>query len=162
MTEEEKRLHRCCFAGHRPEKLKSDALAVRGWMNDQIYDALAAGYRTFITGMAMGVDLWAADQILTKRKLYENVHLIAVAPWPGFSARWSDEWKALYNKVWEQADHRVMLSDHYYAEVFRDRNQWMINHSNMMIVWHNGMTGGTADMITYAKEKGLAVVLKEE
>ena len=30
-TEEEKRLHRCCFTGHRPEKLNASEEEVKGF-----------------------------------------------------------------------------------------------------------------------------------
>ena len=44
-TEQEKRLHRCCFSGHRPEKLDVDPEAVKQWLSAQIDAAIAAGYR---------------------------------------------------------------------------------------------------------------------
>ncbi len=36
MTEEEKRLHRCCFSGHRPEKLDEPEEQVKQWLREQI------------------------------------------------------------------------------------------------------------------------------
>ena len=66
-TEQEKRLHRCCFSGHRPEKLDVDPEAVKQWLSAQIDAAIAAGYRTFISGCGMGVDIWAAQIVLQKK-----------------------------------------------------------------------------------------------
>ena len=34
-TEEEKRLHRCCFTGHRPEKLGATEEEVKAWLELQ-------------------------------------------------------------------------------------------------------------------------------
>ena len=45
-TEEEKRLRRCCFSGHRPEKLDEPEENVRNWLSEQIDQAIAAGYTT--------------------------------------------------------------------------------------------------------------------
>ena len=58
-TEEEKRLHRCCFSGHRPEKLNASTEQVKTWLEEKIDEAIADGYATFISGCAMGVDIWA-------------------------------------------------------------------------------------------------------
>lgn len=68
MSEEEKRLHRCCFTGHRPEKLKEPEEEIKVWLEKQINRAIEDGFTTFISGCAMGVDLWAA-RIVTCRKM---------------------------------------------------------------------------------------------
>lgn len=61
MSEEEKRLHRCCFTGYRPEKISASDDEVRAWLEKQIDRAIGDGYTTFISGCAMGVDIWAAQ-----------------------------------------------------------------------------------------------------
>ena len=57
MTEQEKRQHRCCFAGHRPEAIPLSETAARDWLRVQIQAAIASGFTTFITGMGMGIDI---------------------------------------------------------------------------------------------------------
>lgn len=64
MTELEKRLHRCCFTGHRPEKLNSTEEEIKKALLVEINNAIHDGYITFISGMARGVDIWAAELIL--------------------------------------------------------------------------------------------------
>ena len=61
MTEAEKRKRRLCFTGHRPEKLHSDEATVCAILEGSIDAAIADGFVTFITGMARGVDIWAAE-----------------------------------------------------------------------------------------------------
>ena len=53
MSEEEKRLHRCCFTGHRPEKISATDEEVKAWLEEQIDQAIADGYTTFISGCAI-------------------------------------------------------------------------------------------------------------
>lgn len=152
MTEEEKRFHRCCFTGHRPEKLQQSEEEVKAWLSEQIDRAITDGYTTFITGMAMGVDLWAAKLVLEKKKT-SDIHLIAATPWPGFAARWNDEWKQLYGEVWQAADFRVTISEHYFNGIFQKRNVWMVDHSRRVIAFYNGSAGGTKNTIDYARKK---------
>ena len=55
-TEAKKRLHRCCFTGHRPEKLNCTEKEAVALLTDQIRKAYSLGYTTFISGMAKGID----------------------------------------------------------------------------------------------------------
>ncbi len=57
MTEQEKRQHRCCFTGHRPEKLNMPKKEVIAWLEAEIRKAIDDGFVTFISGMARGVDI---------------------------------------------------------------------------------------------------------
>ena len=56
VTEAEMRLHRCCFTGHRPEKLRRPEKEVRVDLECEIRKAVLDGLNVFITGMARGVD----------------------------------------------------------------------------------------------------------
>lgn len=83
-VETEKRLHRCCFTGHRPEKLSLYENEVKPLLEKAIDNAIADGYVTFITGMAKGTDIWAAEIVLEKKKHNTALHLICAIPHPGF------------------------------------------------------------------------------
>lgn len=54
--ENEKKQHRCCFTGHRPNKLNYSESEIKPLLEKAIDNAIADGYVTFITGMAEGVD----------------------------------------------------------------------------------------------------------
>ena len=54
--ESEMRLHRCCFTGHRPEKLHRSEKAIRADLEREIRKAISDGFAVFITGMARGID----------------------------------------------------------------------------------------------------------
>ncbi len=158
MNEEEKRLHRCCFSGHRPEKLEEPEAEVKQWLAERIEEAIRAGYTTFISGCAMGVDIWAAQIVLERKEREPSLHLIAATPWPGFANRWNDEWREQYSDLLKRADLVVNVSDHFHDCVFQQRNEWMVNHCNRIIAYFNGAPGGTRSTLDYAAERGLEVV----
>ena len=93
MTEQEKRQHRCCFTGHRPEKLNMPETEVIAWLESEIRKAIDDGFVTFISGMAHGVDIWAAEIVLRLRDEGKPIHLICASPFEGFERSWSDDWK---------------------------------------------------------------------
>ena len=157
-AEEEKRLHRCCFSGHRPEKLDLPEEAVKKWLSAQIEDAIAAGYRTFICGMGMGVDIWAGELVLERKALDASIHLICAVPWPGFSNRWSVDWQERYSRLLREADLAVPIAHHFKQDVFWRRSVWMLDHSNRMIAYYSGAPGNTREMVGYAKKQGLEVI----
>ncbi len=155
----EMRLHRCCFTGHRPEKLKESSDEVKAWLEVQIDKAITDGYTTFISGCAMGVDIWAGQIVIQKKRENGRLHLIAALPWPGFSKRWNAEWQDEYNELIKGADLVKTVCNHYHDGVFQQRNEWMVDHSNRVIAYYNGAAGGTKNTIDYAKNKGIEVVV---
>ena len=84
-TEAEKRMHRCCFTGHRPEKLQAPEGVVTAALEKEIRQVIADGFNVFITGMARGVDIWAAEIVLRLRDAGEAADLRL--PVPGLRAR---------------------------------------------------------------------------
>ncbi|MGI6195572.1 MAG: hypothetical protein ACOYIO_00605 [Eubacteriales bacterium] len=59
---------RCCFTGHRPEKLGVSEARAKALLKSAIQQAISDGYVTFISGMARGIDLWAAEIVIEERK----------------------------------------------------------------------------------------------
>jgi uncharacterized phage-like protein YoqJ len=104
MSEQELRSHRCCFTGHRPEKLKRAETEIKKGLEGAILKAIHEGFTTFITGMARGVDIWAGQIVLRLRQDIPDLRLIAALPYPGCDRRWSASWRRQYAEVLEAAD----------------------------------------------------------
>lgn len=103
-TEVEKRMHRCCFTGHRPEKLQAPEGVVTAALEKEIRQAIADGFNVFITGMARGVDIWAAEIVLRLRDAGEAVRLICACPYQGFERGWKQSWQERYQAILSAAD----------------------------------------------------------
>ena len=133
MTEQEKRLHRCCFTGHRPEKLSLPETEVIAWLEKETRQAIADGFTTFISGMARGVDIWAAEIVLKLRDSGAPIHLICACPYPGFDQSWSQEWRGRYRRILRDADLVRIISSGYSRDCFQRRNEWMVDRSARVI-----------------------------
>ena len=155
------RLHRCCFTGHRPEKLNTSEKEVKAALRKQIDQAVHDGFKVFITGMARGVDLWAAQIVLDLRKRNKEIKLICAIPHDGFEARWSPSWQELYRYILAEADLTRVISKGYHTGVYQVRNEWMVNHSTRVIAVFTGQPSGTKNTIDYAYRQGVPVVLIE-
>lgn len=159
MRESELRQHRCCFTGHRPEKLGMPEAKVVEGLKKEIRTAMADGFQTFISGMARGVDLWAAEIVLALRDEGTAIRLICASPYKGFEARWSREWQERYGNVMERADLVRFICPGYSRDCFQRRNEWMVDHSARVIAVYNGGPGGTRNTVEYAERCGVAVVI---
>lgn len=159
MTESEKRKRRCCFTGHRPEKLSVTEEDIKRELKKEIRLAIADGFNVFITGMAPGVDIWAAEIILELREQEDlRLKLIAASPHPGFENRWSMDWQKRYAAIMAKADYIKEVCAHYSRGVYQIRNEWMVDHSARVIAVWNGTPSGTKNTVVYAKKQGVAVV----
>ena len=74
----------CCFTGHRPSKLPwghderdPRCLALKRSLLREIENLYLQGYRRFISGMAMGCDLYFAEAVLELKERYPAAALEA-------------------------------------------------------------------------------------
>lgn len=149
------REHCCCFTGHRPEKLQWDENTVTEALEKEICQAIADDFTFFLTGMARGVDIWAAEIVLRLRDTGVPIHLICASPYAGFESSWSDNWQHRYHSVLQAADHVKFVCSHYSRSCYQIRNVWLVDHSARVIAVYNGSTGGTYNTLRYARKQGI-------
>lgn len=157
MSEQELRSRRCCFTGHRPEKLKRPENEIKKSLGNAILKAVQDGYTTFTTGMARGVDIWAGQIVLRLRQNNPELRLIAALPYPGCDSRWSASWKKQYAEVLKAADLVQAISPAYSLASFQKRDEWMVNHAFRVIAVYDGVPGGTKNTIDFAVKCGVEV-----
>lgn len=156
--EEEMRLHRCCFTGHRPEKIRRPQHEIWFDLECEVRKAIYDGLNVFISGMARGIDIEAAEIVLRLRTDGYPVRLICISPYLGFEKSWSQSWQTRYWAVMDAADLVRYIGPRYCMECFQIRNEWMVNHSSRVIAVYNGKPGGTKNTIDYAERQGIPVI----
>lgn len=158
ITEEEKRQHRVCFTGHRPEKLKRSEEEIRCDLRAEIIKAAKSGKNVFISGMARGVDMWGAQIVLELREEY-SLKLICASPYKGAELAWRAEWQRQYREILDAADMVEFICAGYDSCCYHMRNKWMVDRSSGVIAVFNGEKGGTANTIKYAEKTGVPVCI---
>ena len=130
-------------------------------LQSAIARAINPEYTTFITGMARGVDIWAAELVLAARHKNADIHLICALPHPDFEKSWTSYWQQRYNHVLNQADLTLTISAQRSVrqpnDSYQIRNTWMVNHSTKAICVFNGEPSGTRNTLNYAKQQGLVI-----
>lgn len=145
----------CCFTGHRHDKILPLKDKITKRLNVEIDIAFQEGKNIFISGMATGFDVLAAQAVLEKKKIYD-IKLICALPYPEFCERKYDG--ELCREILKNADLVKNISEHYYRGVFQVRNQWMVDRSARVIAAFDGSTGGTRNTVNYAKKQNVQVV----
>jgi len=148
----------CCFTGNRPQKLScgfderhKECRRIKKKLSKSIKSAIKQGFTRFISGGALGVDTWAAEEVLALKRKYPLIMLEIAVPCLEQEAKWRDEDKKRYRNILEQADEVKVLEQHYTAECMGKRNKYMVNESSYVIAVWSGKRGGTANTIAYAK-----------
>mgnify|MGYP002619467171 FL=1 len=142
------------FTGHRsidPKKVES----VKRELITIVKTLYAKGVRIYLSGMAIGFDMLAAEVILSLKPKLPSLKLISVIPFRNQHNRWNINDKKRYNDILAQADDSIVLSEWYFNGCYLKRNDFMINHSCGLIAYYNGTNkGGTFYTIRKAKSKG--------
>jgi uncharacterized phage-like protein YoqJ len=107
---------------------------------------------TFYNGMAIGFDLCAAECVLSLKRSYPHVKLIACIPCYGQEKYFSDADKKRYVKILKKADETVVLSDHYYQGCMQNRDKYMVERADVMIAYCTKATGGAAYTVKIFKK----------
>jgi uncharacterized phage-like protein YoqJ len=148
-----------CFTGHRPDKLygydknSEGNVYLRNAINDSIkYLHVLNGIDTFISGMALGWDMWAAEEVLELQDTYP-IKLICAIPCKGHSDKFSKQDKEDYLHIIYRANYvHNVTGIKYFPRCMQIRNEWMINNSIGQIAGWDGTHGGTYNCIQYANK----------
>ncbi len=158
-------IKKACFTGYRPNKF-----SFKLNLHDQKYNTLITslsktlielienGCTVFYCGMAEGFDIIAAECILSLKRKYKNIRLIAVLPFLEHSFSVKAQWKNRYNKVLSKSDEVVYPTTEYHVSAFQIRNIYMVDHSDAVITWYDGQKGGTRNTLKYATSKNKNII----
>lgn len=159
----------CTFTGHRPQHLPfgmneddERCTDLKETLKEQIINLIEAEDVThFITGMALGVDLYAAEIVLDLKACYPNITLESAIPCETQAVKWSMAQRERYYDIAAQCDKETMLQSHYSPDCMDKRNRYMVDHADFIIAVWDGRPSGTGKTVTYAgdrNEKSIIVI----
>lgn len=138
--------------GHRPDKLGGYGPEVSARLTRFAEAYLDLFFRpsSVITGMALGWDTAWAQAAARLR-----IPFIAAVPFEGQECRWPLGSQQLYRALLEKAKEVVVVSPGGYDPAkMQIRNQWMVDHADLVVALWNGSSGGTANCVRYAESQG--------
>lgn len=152
-------MFRVSFTGHRPEKLpffgEEDpmCLELKERLAGIVRKLIEDGADEFYSGMALGVDMWAAEIVLELKNDYPNIRLTAVVPCPEQADRWSEEHRERYRSILGRCDKIITTSPSYTKGCMMKRNRALVDLCDILVAVFDGSKGGTMQTVNYAKSK---------
>ena len=146
------------FSGHRfVDASQREHVKVR--LTKAVLDAYEDGIRHFISGFAIGFDMMAAEVVVSLRRDYPDIALIAAIPFKGQASRFNFYDRKRYDSLLEVAGEVIVLSEGYYPRCFLDRDEFMVSNSSRLIAYYDGRErGGTFYTIRKAMVQNIPIV----
>jgi uncharacterized phage-like protein YoqJ len=145
------------FTGHRPDKLGGYKLPnpTYNYLCSEIERILLElNPEKVISGMALGIDQWAA-YIAYKLK----IPFTAAVPFAGQEKAWPKHSQSAYHTLLNKASTITLVSEGgYTAQKMQIRNEWMVDRCNTLIGVWDGSSGGTCNCIKYAEGVGREII----
>lgn len=145
------------FTGHRPSKLGGYNLPNPTYIRvcQQIDKTLRELQpEKVISGMALGVDQWAASIAV---KL--GIPFIAAVPFAGQETAWPEASQKIFHKLLQQAaEVHIVCEGDYAAYKMQVRNEWMVDRADTVIAIWDGTPGGTGNCVKYAEKKSKQII----
>lgn len=155
-----------CFTGHRPQSIpylwdenSEQSVKLKKEMKSIVIELVEKHSVThFISGMAIGVDMIAAEIVLELKKDYPQITLECAIPCETQAVKWSEKYRNRYFSLIEQSDKETMLQTHYTPDCMMKRNAYMVDKSDYVIAVWNGSPSGTGKTVMYAKKKNKTII----
>lgn len=147
------RSHTVAFTGRR---------SYRGQAADLLPVTLEAlynrGYRRFLSGMAAGFDLAAAEAVLALGQAHPDVALVCVVPFPDHACRLSAADRTRFDRLLVRAAEVVCTAQHYTPGCYARRNDYLVDHAAYLVAYFEGNpSGGTYYTVRRAHRQHLPV-----
>lgn len=157
----------CAFTGHRPKSFPwgyneddPDCVLLKQVLAEQINALVEDGVTGFISGMALGVDLWAAQIVLELRKKNPLLNLCCALPCEGQERKWPFYAQAQYRSILKQADKTVWVGKEYSSDCMLTRNRYMVDQASVLLAVYNGTyRSGTGMTVRYAESKHRKIII---
>ncbi len=155
---------RVAFTGYRPQKMpfgfdETDPRCVD--FKKRLYDTIESfiwqGYQHFISGGALGMDLFAAEAVMELKKKFPEILLEMVSPFDEDAATSAMYSQTRHDALFDQADIVTATGHQYTKSCMFVRNRYLVDNADMLLAAYDGQPGGTEMTIRYARKMGIQV-----
>ena len=151
----------CAITGHRPKSFPwkynetaPDCVLLKETLAAQIRLLADSGVTDWLSGMALGVDLWCAQIVLSLKEKNPALRLHCILPREGQEVKWPKAEQEQYHSILKRADEGVYVSRDYHPDCMLERNRYMVDRASILLAVYNGTRrSGTGMTVNYADAK---------
>lgn len=121
------------------------------------------GIFRFYVGGALGVDMWAAEQLLYLKEQpgYQDIELIVALPFEGHDSKWDAMSKQRLQIIIHNATKCIVIGQSGTTSDYKKRNYYMVDHADFLLaVYDNNrkLRSGTGQTVNYALKQNLRII----
>ena len=121
-------------------------------LREIIWGLYCNGYDSFYLNCEYGIPLWAGESICALKK-YNDIKLNIVMPHEEQAKDWYDDQRERYFSVHSLADDVYMLNTRFYEGCYDEADEYMIDQSDLLLVFGFKNSGDFLHSIKYARGK---------
>lgn len=149
------KVKKCAFTGHRPQSLpfgfnESDerCIALKQTLRAEIIRLIEQkGVTHFISGMALGVDMYAAEIVLGLKSSYEGITLESAIPCESQAEKWTEKQRDRYFEIASKCDKETLIQHHYTSDCMHCQRRMVKNLKRRP---ENDPNAGNIALVIYA------------
>lgn len=160
------RARRVAFTGYRPQKMPSGfdeqderCVDFKRRLYKTIESLIDQGYKHFISGGALGMDMYAAEAVLQLKTQHPDITLEMVSPFDTQAAKWAPQYQRRHDWLFEKADMVTATGHQYTKSAMFTRNKYLVNNADILLAAYDGQPGGTQMTVQYARQMGIQVCM---
>jgi uncharacterized phage-like protein YoqJ len=141
--------------GHRPDKLGGFGAHYHNRLVRVAAEFLAVHRPSkCISGMALGWDMAYAEAALSL-----GIPLLAAVPFAGQQSMWPLACQQQYQDIIDRAADVIIVSQNgFSARAMQVRNEWMVDHADVIAAMFDGSRGGTYNCLWYAHTNNKPII----
>ena len=149
------------FTGYRTEKMPfaedpqdENYCSFRKKLLVIISKLMAMGYDSYISGMAMGFDTWAAEAVMEL-----GASLECAVPFPEQADGWETKDQKRWADIINKSGKKTVVSESNQKGAYYKRNRYMVDNADVILCGYTGRkSGGTAYTVNYALQQNKIVI----
>ena len=140
----------CCGFGHR-EVFEN----IRGQIEEAVLEAIKNGCEIFYTGAMGQFDSMFSSAVRKAKLINQHIKLICVKPY--FTNDINTD-RDYYASMYDDIIIPDELAGIHYKAAIKARNQWIVNHSDIIIIYTIRNHGGAFEARRYAEKKSKSII----
>jgi len=156
------------FTGPRPHRFPfgsneqhPECVALKASLCREIETLCDLGVTRFLTGAAMGVDIWAAEIVLDFIAQGRGIELHAIVPFRDQEEKFTKDFQQRYAAVLAACNDVQVLEEAYTEGSYKRRNAYMVQQAKYLLAVQEHShrpNSGTRQTISLAKKNGNTIV----
>ncbi|WP_317368422.1 SLOG family protein [uncultured Tyzzerella sp.] len=157
----------CSITGHRPNKFHFknnenhiDCIRLKYLLIEQIIKLYLDGNKIFLTGCAIGIDIWLREIILNLKEKHNDIKLYCIIPFENQMERWNDNYKFRYNNLINNCTGKIVLQKNFSKDCYLKRNKFLVDKCTTLVGIYNGIDkhSGTYSTLNYALKENKNII----